>query len=431
MSATSGWLPIYFDLNAEPTAQESQFVALKPDSIIAERHFPLSTLFDTISYLKATKPFSDVTIKRIDDMQAVFKENKVPVQISKTEDKATVAIIFERVNRQGVALTTLQLLSAWTWSEDFQLQEQFSELAEELAPFGFAEVGGDTNLLLRCCSAVLTGDASPQALMGLSGSVVRAKFEAITNGVKYAVDYIRAHFLAETLDNLPFTTLLVPLAAFFAIDGNKERSVSDPERRKINQWFWRAAFSKRYSSGVLRNLSTDIRQMMNLRDGHESSLGDFHASIGPEFFTENTFGIGNVNTKTFILMLASAAPKSFVSGAPVDLKATLKDANRTEFHHLMPRNFLKETEQNKSIEESILANFAFMSRADNRRLGGDAPSVYRAKMAFNTDEILAASICPENIFEDNYPKFVEARAWILAHKAAQLCGVKIFWDPDQ
>ena len=118
----SNWLPIYFDLSAEPTAQENQFVALKPTDAVSGRHFPLNTLFDSISYRKATEGYDNPTIKRIDDMQAVFKENYIPVQISKTEDKATVAIIFERINRQGVELTTLQLLSAWTWSEEFQLR---------------------------------------------------------------------------------------------------------------------------------------------------------------------------------------------------------------------------------------------------------------------------------------------------------------------
>jgi hypothetical protein len=423
VEAENWWLPIFFDLSAEPTAQESQFVALKPNEVISGRHFPLNTLFDTISYRKATVGFDDITIKRIDDIQAVFKENKIPVQISKTEDKATVAIIFERINRQGVELTTLQLLSAWTWSEEFQLQDQFSELAEELSPFGFAEIGGDTNLLLRCCSAVLTGDASPQALMALNGSAVRAKFDTITNGVKYAVDYIRANFLAETLANLPFTTLLVPLAVFFAVDGNKERSVTDLERKKINQWFWRSAFSKRYSSGVLRNLNIDIEQMAKLRDGKDNALGDFPASVGNEFFIENTFGIGNVNTKTFILMLASEFPRSFISGAPVDLKATLKDANRTEFHHLMPQSFLRKESQNGKIGESVLANFAFMSRADNRKLGGDAPSIYRAKMSANVGEILSAAISPEILFDDRYEEFIQARATALTVKARHICGL--------
>lgn len=422
MAPNTTWLPVYFDLSAEPNAQESQFVALKEDSVNPERHFPLNTLFESTAYRKATERFDENTTRRIDDMQAVFKEIKIPVQISKTQDKATVAIIFERVNRQGVELNTLQLLSAWTWSEEFQLQDQFSELAEELAPFGFAEVGGDTNLLLRCCSAVLAGDASPQALMNLNGKDVRNNFDQVVNGVKYSVDYLRQNFHAETLNNLPFTTLLVPLTVFFAAPGNKERSVTAAERDKINRWFWRSAFSKRYGSGVLRNLNTDIMEMRKLRDGQESSLGEFAMSVDPSFFKENTFGLGNVNTKTFILLLASAGPKSFVSGAPVDLKATLKEANRTEFHHLMPRNFLTESAQSKDNNESVLANFSFLSRADNRKLGGVAPSKYRQKMAKNREDILGSALCPENLFSDDYATFIEARAGMLSNAASVLCA---------
>ncbi|KXV75806.1 DUF262 domain-containing protein, partial [Acetobacter cerevisiae] len=182
------WLPIFYDLEAEQTVQDSQFVALKPEAVDPARHFPMSTLFSTAEYRAATKNFDDSTIERIDQMQAIFKEVKIPLQLSRTEDKATVAIIFERVNRQGVELDTLQLLSAWTWSEDFQLNEEFSDLADELQPFGFQEIGVDTNLLLRCCSAILKHDASPQALMELNGATVRENFDQVTNGVKYAVD---------------------------------------------------------------------------------------------------------------------------------------------------------------------------------------------------------------------------------------------------
>lgn len=75
------------------------------------------------------------------------------VQLVETDDRAKVAIVFERVNRLGMELDILQLLSAWTWSEAFDLQERFEEFAEELRPFGFQGVGEDSNLLLRCCAA--------------------------------------------------------------------------------------------------------------------------------------------------------------------------------------------------------------------------------------------------------------------------------------
>ena len=416
------WLPLYFDLAAKPGAQDSQFVALSPADAVAGQHFPLNTLFDTTAYRAATAALKDEAIKRVDEMQSVFKETKIPVQISKTDDKATVAIIFERVNRQGVELDTLQLLSAWTWSEDFQLLEQFSDLADELGPFGFAGVGGDQELLLRCCSAVLAGDASPEALMSLNGQQVREQFESVTNGVKYAVDYIRRNFHVQTLGNLPFSTLLVPLSVFFAVPGNQERNVSDDQRQQINRWFWRVAFSRRYSSGVLRYLKTDIDEMKKLKAGQPSQLGDIALGIDEEFFTGNQFNLGNVNTKTFVLLLASLAPRSFSSGAPIDLQQTLKAANRAEFHHLMPRAYLKEVGVSDGTENS-LANICILSRADNRALGGVPPSQYRAKLGADENGILATAACPVSLFADDFPTFLDERAKLLAALACEKCGI--------
>lgn len=418
----TNWLPIYFDLDAEPVAQDSQFVALAPEEVDDTRHFPLSSLFDTVTYRKATEGFDDEVIKKIDRMQEVFKETKIPVQLSTTEDKATVAIIFEQVNRQGVELDTLQLLSAWTWSDEFQLQDQFRELADELGPFGFHEVGSDTNLLLRCCSAILQNDASPQALMGMNGADVRNDFEKVVNGVKYAVDYLRSHFNVEKLSNLPFSTLIVPLSAFFAVAGNKQRAVKDDQRLLINRWFWRSCFSRRYSSGVLRNLNSDIEEMVKLRDGHKSALGEFNVDLDASFFLSNKFGLNNVNTKTFILLLAKQTPLSFLSGAAVDLAATLKEANRAEFHHLMPKAFLKATKQ-QDPDENVLANFCFLSRADNQEVGGVAPSEYQKKMPQNMGPILKSAVTSNTLFSDNFKKFTAERSQLLSEIAMALCDI--------
>ena len=115
---------------------------------------------------------------------------------------------------------------------------------EQLAPFGFADVGDDTNLLLRCCSAVLKDDACPEALMALNGQAVRDNVQRVLNGVRGAVDYLRAHFSVYSLANLPFPTILVPLSVFFAVEGNKETERTDDQRLRINRWFWRSSVFK-------------------------------------------------------------------------------------------------------------------------------------------------------------------------------------------
>jgi hypothetical protein len=419
MQNPGDWQDIFFDLRADQSVQETQFFALPEAEVDRSRHFPMNTLFDTVAYRQATEKFDDPTKVVIDEMQAVFKEVRIPLQVFRTEEKSTVAIIFERVNRQGVPLDTLQLLSAWTWSEEFQLQEQFGDLSEQLTPFGFADVGADTNLLLRCCAAILKNDASPEALMGLNGAQVRERFGEVINGVMGAVDYLRTHFNVHSLANLPFATILVPLSVFFAIEGTRERGYSDEQRRAINRWFWRASFSRRYSSGTLRYLKTDIDEMVKLREGSANDLGAFAVGMSPAFFTDNSFVLGNVNTKTFILMLAERRPLSFVSGAAVNLAEKLKAANRTEFHHLMPRAFLQKSGQGDGIE-SLLGNMAFMSRADNRALGGAAPSEYRARITGDVSAILEGAVCPPALFTDNYEAFLTERAEMLAKLAAGL-----------
>jgi hypothetical protein len=214
--------------------------------------------------------------------------------------------------------------------------------------------------------------------------------------------------------------MLVPLSVFFAVPGNKEAAYSAEQTNHIESWFWRSAFSRRYSSAVLRTLNADITMMKNLR------TGTFAHTVAPyevegTHFASTTFGMGNVDTKTFILMLAKAHPRSFVSGAPVDLEETLMRSNRTEFHHLMPRAFLRASHQS-SFSDSCLANFAFLSRADNRTIGGSAPSQYRHKLPDNVDEILKCALCPPSLFQDWYEDFVIERSELLAGFANALCS---------
>jgi uncharacterized protein with ParB-like and HNH nuclease domain len=108
------WMNIYFDLEAKADAQESQFVALAPYEVEQPRHFPLKLFFNVSGYAKALRGLSDELAAQIDAVQARFTEARIPAEMLTTEDKTTVAIVFERVNRRGVPLDTLQLLTAWT-----------------------------------------------------------------------------------------------------------------------------------------------------------------------------------------------------------------------------------------------------------------------------------------------------------------------------
>lgn len=413
------WNKIYYDFGSEADPQDSQFFSIEPSKVDLQRFFPITTLFDTIAYRKATRELSDELAERIDALQAIFKEAKIPVQMLETDNRTTVAIVFERVNQRGVELDTLQLLTAWTWSEEFDLQREFETLQADLEAFGFRQTGEDSNLLLRCCSAVIAHDANVDSLIKLNGAEVRERFSEVSNGIKGAIDFLKSNLDVHSINNLPFPNLLVPLSAFFSISGNKQFQYSSTQRHTLLRWFWRSCFGKRYTSQPIKTIRTDIEEMMKLRVGKKNSLADTPCNkILPELFKRERFRLDRANSKTFILLLAQNKPLSFITGSPVSLSEVLLKYNKNEFHHLFTKTYLRSaSNKNKKHHQDCLANICFMSRSDNNKLGGEKPSIYRAYMPKDSANILERAYCPSSLFEDNFDKFISDRAEWLAKEA--------------
>lgn len=415
------WLGIYFDLKADEDAQESQFLAMQAAQIDPERHFPLNVLFDSVKYREATDRFSKEQIGRIDRLQEKFKEVSIPAQILKTDDRAIVAIVFERVNRLGMALDTLQLLAAWTWNEDFDLLENFKELKEDLEEFGFSEVGEDSDLILRCAAAILKEDPTPDILLELNGQQIRAAFPKVRNGIMGAIDFMRKQLKIAALKNLPYSALIIPLSVFFAEPDGKEVAYDSNVYDRLKKWFWRSCFTGRYGSQTKRTTIDDIKEVIKLKNGEASHLGEITCKIDKDYFLNNYFRLANARSKTFILLLVSNNPKSFLSGSLIDLDKVLQSYNRAEFHHIYPKAYLKEQSFSDS-EINCLANYCFLSASENKKIGRKKPSEYIGLMpnASSLTEILNSAFCKADFFNDDFKNFVAKRAELLVAYAQKL-----------
>ncbi len=400
------------------------------DSVEKSTHFPLKLLLNPPEYRRYTRDLPEEVASRVDILYQKFTTARIPVQAFETDDKAAVAIVFERINRMGVELDTLQLLSAWTWSDDFDLQERFTELADELSPFGFKDVGEDSDLLLRCCGAILRNDSSPAVIIELNGEEVRTRFSEIRNGIVGAIEFLRLNCNAYSAAVLPFSNIIIPLSVFFSTNSEQDRVPSSSQRDQLLQWIWRTFFSRRYSKR-LEQLNDDIRHINNLREGRESQLGAFAVDLEKSFFTTSQFNLRSVNTKAFVLLLASQGPLSFISGSPVALGNVLSEANKKEFHHVFPRKYLLSTGE-PSAKINALVNFAMINRAENNSLGGIKPSLYRDKMPNNGQSlgfILSKSLCPASLFSDSYPVFIDERSKLLLERAYELMNLEIPSSP--
>jgi hypothetical protein len=415
------WTDIYFDYRTTPDPQDSSFFALPADDADPSRFFPVRVLFDSTGYRAATDLVDKALVPHIDDLQTRIKEALIPIELLQTDDRAKVAIVFERINHQGVPLDTLQLLTAWTWSDDFDLQQRFDGLRESLEEHGFAGVGEDTSLVLRCCAAILVEEPTADRLIGLNGAAVRDRFDEVENGIKGAIDFLRTQLGVETLRNMPYPTMLIPLSVYFAIAGATQLVVPDKHRELLERWFWRSCFSERYSGQTNRVARNDIAEMISLRKDSAATLGDFVTTVGPEFFLETVFRLSSARTATFVLLLASTQPRSFISGNKIKLAEVLQAYNRHEFHHMYPQAPLKDDGEPATTINS-LANMCILSRSDNNKIRHSRPSEYRALMPGERSlaRILLSSVTTETLFSDDFGAFRKERAELLAANAQAL-----------
>jgi hypothetical protein len=415
------WLPIFYDFDAQADAQDSQFVALPEADADEARFFPLSVFFDPVKFAAKQRDLGDARLEEIVKVQSRFSGALIPVETFTKEDRTSVAIVFERVNRQGVKLDTFQLLTAWTWSEEFDLQEKFKDLAERFESFGFEDIGTDNDLMLRCASAVLRGDPSPAALIDINGAEVREKFDVIVRSLDRTIDFLRTQLQVRHLKFLPYPSLLIPLCAYFS--RNQSTGVSNEDIRVILRWFWRTTFTHRYSGNPARNIKQDVVAAIELREGHESSLDKIDAEVSTSFYLQNTFNNRTVATRAFILQLASHSPRSFIGGGAITLDDVLSEPNRREYHHCYPRAYISKSGIESVYDVNCLANFAFLNRSENREISDKAPSVYRSLMADNVDDILASQVIDANLFDDDLDEFLRRRAEKLMFDAGNLMDV--------
>ena len=416
----SNWKDIYYKIGTGKNSQELQFIPLPREEVDLKKYFPIKTLFDSVEYRRATENLEDKEKAEIDKLQETFKEISIPVQLMETDDKSIVAIVFERINRAGVPLESFQLLTAWSWSTDFDLQEKLDELSGELSGCGFDGLAENQDLLMRCFTGYILGSTSPSALMELSGEEIRDNFNKIKNGLKSAIDFLQKELHLYSLSYIPYPAMIVSLVKFFGTDKQGGRLYTDQQRRQLIKWFWKSCFSRRYSSGVNNAHQIDLNAMEKLRLNENTDISPFKCDISESFFTDNQFNINSVNTKTFIALLASKTPRSFISGAKVDLATTLKLSSSKEFHHIFPDKYLqRQGRQRREIYQ--LTNFCFLNNADNQKIKDKAPSEYVKYM--NSDsvlDILDAAICPENTFELSYDEFVDRRKKMLLNYAKSL-----------
>ena len=151
---------IYFELSTQKFIMKESIT--DPNNAIAIR-----LLFDNQSFLKRIMEFSaeHEKIELASKLQSTFSNYEVPIVTIKGREKAEVGIIFERINNTGTELSTLDLMIAWTWTEEYHLKEELDEILETLSSSGFGDV--KDKIVLQCLSAIIKKTTSTKEILNL------------------------------------------------------------------------------------------------------------------------------------------------------------------------------------------------------------------------------------------------------------------------
>ena len=390
---------IYFDMD------EKKFV---PDESKNNEHnnLKMSVLFNTTEYLKEIAKLESRYQVIASDMYEKFAGYEIPLVLTMKREKSEVGIIFERINNSATKLSTIDLMVAWTWQEDFHLRDKFDEILAVLDEKEFGNI--DDKILLQCIGGIIEKTAKTKNILSLSPEKVRTNIDKLRTGLEKTIDFLSTDLNMESKDFLPHSHQIVSLAYLFSnITPNSEQI------KIIKQWFWKTSFSRRYSGSTDEKVNEDIVFFDQVINEDYSGISKYSYDIDKNYLANQKFKKSNPYTRAFLLLLAQKHPRNLVDGRVVELGIALSAFNRKEYHHIFPQKHLK----GKSISTNkvnSLCNFTFLPSESNKIISSKSPSEY----IFNINNDILSDVLNTNLMpldkeiyrKNNYENFLEERA---------------------
>jgi len=369
----------------------------------------LRKLLDVTMLIDALSILKKVYHKEAQALASQFLNYEIPVVTIENRSRDDVGIIFERINNTGTKLSALDLMTAWTWTDNFHLLESCNLLLESLEEKGFDNIQHKN--LLQIISAVIQETTISKNILNLNGDEVRDNWGRVEKSIHKAIDFLATDIGCQHLDFLPFTQQLVPLIKFFDLLDRP----SAEQIKVLRQYFWKTSFSNRYSTGqTSAKMDYDIEQLKLLCDGNLAAFDDYRYTVTESLLNNTKFSKANPITRAFLLLIAKQSPVDLVKNQKIDIGMSLAQYNRKEYHHVFPQAFLKGRGLSHDNIFCVL-NFCFLSSDSNKAISKKSPSDYFFSLVPEKDfnEILNSNLLPINkdIYKsDNYEKFKERRA---------------------
>ncbi len=323
-----------------------------------------------------------------------------------------VAEIFVRVNSLGMKLRGSDLAMAQITARWPGALEKFEDFAEECEKVWFTF---DPGLLVRTLVVFATGQSRFRTVAGIGVPTMEQSWEKTRDGLRFAINFLRANAGIEDESLLSSPLLVIPIAVM-AVRNNFQ--FSDEDERDLLHWLFVANATGHYSRGSSESLlDVDLTTILRREGGAPELLDLVKQQFGRIRFSAADFaGRGSRNPlyQTAYLAVRHAGAKDWRSGLAISLTHSGK-YHYIQTHHIFPKAMTKDYELSEVNE---IANLAFISGSHNRAIGSKGPDVYlpdivksRGQSALSAQGI---SLDPDLWRLENFKSFLEYRRAELA-----------------
>lgn len=386
-----------------------------PDREYAQLMFPMNRVFDDRDWQRAFEDYwrnrGDTTKRDLywsfhDQVVRNFDHYHLPViALGKETPKEAVCLVFEKVNTGGKKLDAFELLTAifaasagpdgfrlrrdWYGDPDDGYEGRHQRLAmhptlTEVSNLDFLQAvtlfhtrdKHNADLTAgRTGKQVAAVSCTRAAILDLPLEAYKRYAPLVEEGFQRAAKFLRQQYIYRTRD-VPYKTQLVPLAAILASIGEKW---DDPGvRPAITRWFWSGVFGELYGSAVETRYARDFFEVPQWLEGGPEP-GTVLSAVFQAHRLDTMRTRLSAAYKGLHALLMREGAQDFRSGQKYE--QTIYFDENVDIHHIFPKDWCEK--QKPKIPKSrydAIVNKSPISARTNRKLGGDGPATYLARI---------------------------------------------------
>jgi len=329
--------------------------------------------------------------------------------------------VFTRINTGGTELTLFEIIVAKTFDveRNFDLSERTEKLlnsknnGKDLEDANFDTLPAQT--MLQCIAACLEGHIQRRVILKIKKDDFIDAWEPVTNALFNSVDWVRSQLRIPVSDLLPYNGLMIPLTYFFY--KNELKEPNEKQNLVLQQYFWWASLSSRFSAAMETKIDQDILKMDKILKSESLSYRGEELQLDLNDLKYKWFSTGDALCKAILCIYAFHAPKRFNSNGLVHIdNSWLRLTNSKNYHHFFPRAYLR----NKGIDDwkanSILNITIVDDTLNKKKIKARAPYDYMKEFSAENKKIqetmkshLIDNLKEFGVWSDDYETFIEKR----------------------